>query len=162
MSGEIDGSRERLAARLVALMQVLSSHVRLAPPEEWSDIELTMTQWRTLALLYQGPSRMSEIAAYLGSSMSSATSMVDRLVNKQLVERLQDPADRRVVSCRLTPLGQERMDRFWTMGRKKIEQVSSILSREELKSVVHGMEVLLTAMDRQVPGASEERQASPP
>jgi len=83
----------QLAARLVALMQLMSSHVRPAPPEEWSDIELTMTQWRTLALLHRGPRRMSEIAAYLGSSLSSATSMIDRLVNKQLVARMQDPAD---------------------------------------------------------------------
>ena len=162
MSGQTEGSRERLAARLVALMQLMSSHVRLAPPEEWSDIELTMTQWRTLALLHRGPRRMSEIAAYLGSSLSSATSMIDRLVNKQLVARLQDPADRRVVYCRLTPLGQEQMDRFWSMGRKKIEQVSNILSRDELKAVVHAMEVLLAAMDRQAPSASQERQASPP
>ena len=158
----MERAKEQLAARLVGLMQLMSSHVRPAPPEEWSDIELTMTQWRTLALLHRGPRRMSEIAAYLGSSLSSATSMIDRLVNKQLVERLQDAADRRVVSCRLTPLGQEQMDRFWRMGRKKIEQVSNILSREELEAVVHGMEVLLTAMDRQAPSASEERQASPP
>lgn len=158
----MERTKEELAARLIGLMQRISSHVRLAPPEEWSDTELTMSQWRTLALLHHGPRKMSEIAAYLGNSLSSATSMIDRLVNKQLVARLQDPADRRVVSCRLTPLGQERMDRFWNMGRQKIGQVSSILSREELKSVVHGMEVLLAAMDRQVPGASEERQASPP
>jgi len=88
--------------------------------------------------------------------------MIERLVNKQLVARMQDPADRRVVSCRLTSLGQEQMDRFWRMGRKKIEQVSAILSREELEAVVHAMEVLLAAMDRQDASASEERQASPP
>lgn len=104
---------------------------------------------------------MSEIAAYLRSSLSSATSMIERLVNKQLVARTQDPADRRVVSCRLTPLGQEQMDRFWRMGRKKIEQVSGMLSHEELETVVHAMEVLLAAMGRQAPDASEERQASP-
>jgi DNA-binding MarR family transcriptional regulator len=155
----VEPTNEKLAARLVGLMQLISSHVRLAPPEEWSDIELTMSQWRTLALLHQGPRRMSEIAAYLRSSLSSATSMIDRLVNKRLVARTQDPADRRVVSCRLTPLGQEQMDRFWRMGRKKIEQVSGMLSHEELETVVHAMEVLLAAMGRH-PDASEERQAS--
>ncbi len=158
----MDRSKEQLATRLVGLMQLMSSHVRLAPPEEWSDDELTMTQWRTLTLLRRGPRRMSEIAAYLGNSLSSATSIIDRLVNKQLVARMQDPADRRVVSYGLMPLGQEQMDRFWRMGRKKIEQVSGIVSREELEAVVHAMEVLLTAMDRQAPSASEERQASPP
>ena len=157
----MERSDRQLAARLVGLMQLISSHVRLAPPQEWSDIELTMAQWRTLALLHRGPRRMSEVAAYLGSSLSSATSMIERLVNKQLVARMQEPTDRRVVSCRLTPLGQEQMDRFWRMGRKKVEQVSSILSREELEAVVHAMEVLLAAMDRQAPNASEERQAYP-
>jgi DNA-binding MarR family transcriptional regulator len=157
----VERSDRQLAARLGELMQAISSHVRLAPPQEWSDIELTMAQWRTLTLLHRGPRRMSEVAAYLGSSLSSATSMIDRLVNKQLVVRMQDAADRRVVSCRLTPLGQEQMDRFWRVGLKEIEQVSSILSREEMEAVVHAMEVVLAAMDRQAPNASE-RQAFPP
>jgi len=158
----VEASDRQLAARLIELMQLISSRARLAPPEEWSDIELTMSQFRTLGLLHRRPRRMGEVAAYLGSSLSSATSMIDRLVIKQLVVRLQDPADRRVVSCRLTPLGQKQMDRFWRMGRKKIEQVSSILSREELQAVVHAMEILLTAMDRQAPNGLEETQASPP
>lgn len=157
----MERSKEQLAARLVGLMQLISSQVRPVPPEEWSDVELTMPQWRTLVLLNRGPGRMSEVAAYLGSSLSSATSMIDRLVNKQLVARMQNPADRRVVSCRLTALGQAQVDWFWRMGRKKIEQVSDILNREELEAVVHAMEVLLTALDRQAPNASDERQASP-
>lgn len=156
----MDRSKEQLTARLVGLMQLISSQVRPVPPEEWSDVELTMPQWRTLALLNRGPGRMSEVAAYLGSSLSSATSMIDRLVNKQLVARMQNPADRRVVSCRLTALGQAQVDWFWRMGRKKIEQVSDILNREELEAAVHAMEVLLTAMDRQARNASDERQAS--
>ena len=156
----MERAKEQLAARLVGLIQLISNQVRPVPPEEWSDVELTMPQWRTLALLNRGPRRMSEVAAYLGSSLSSATSMIDRLVDKQFVARMQDPADRRVVSCRLTALGQAQIDWFWRMGRKKIEQVSDILSREELEAVVHAMEVLLTAMDRQAPNASGERQAS--
>ena len=156
----MDRSKEQLTAQLVGLMQLISSQVRPVPPEEWSDVELTMPQWRTLALLNRGPGRMSEVAAYLGSSLSSATSMIDRLVNKQLVARMQNPADRRVVSCRLTALGQAQVDWFWRMGRKKIEQVSDILNREELEAAVHAMEVLLTAMDRQARNVSDERQAS--
>jgi DNA-binding MarR family transcriptional regulator len=156
----VERSKEQLTARLVGLMQLISNQVRPVPPEEWSELELTMPQWRTLVLLNRGPRRMSEVAAHLGSSLSSATSMIDRLLNKQLVARMQDPADRRVVSCRLTAQGQAQVDWFWHMGRKKIEQVRDILNREELEAVVHAMEVLLTAMDRQAPNASGERQAS--
>ncbi len=161
MSGEMERSKKEQVARLVRLMQLVSTQVHAVPPDEWSELELTMTQWRTLVLLSRGPRRMSEIAAYLGSSLSSATSMIDRLVNKQLVERTHDPADRRIVSCRLTALGQEEVDQFWRLGRKKIERVAGILTAEELEAVVHTMEVLLAAMERQAANGSDERRASP-
>ena len=54
-----------------------------------------------------GPKRMGDISTYLGRGMPSATSMIDRLVSKGLVERMADASDRRVVACRLTALGEE-------------------------------------------------------
>ena len=71
-----------------------------------------MPQFKTLSLLAQGPARMGNIAAYLSTSLSSATSMIDRLVEKNLVERAADTSDRRVVTCQLTAKGTEEMDRF--------------------------------------------------
>jgi len=152
-------SKKQLADRLVGLMERMSVQMRATSPEEWSDLEVTMPQARTLVLLSQRPQRVSDIAAYLGSSLSSVTSMIDRLVNKQLVERIPDPADRRVVTCQLTPRGREEVERFFRIGRMKIEAVADLLSVGELKTVVRAMEIISAALDRQAgPGWPGLRQ----
>jgi DNA-binding MarR family transcriptional regulator len=56
---------------------------------------------------------MGSISTYLGSTVSSSTSIIDRLVDKNLVERIPDPEDHRVAVCRLTPQGRESIEQFW-------------------------------------------------
>jgi DNA-binding MarR family transcriptional regulator len=90
---------------------------------------------------------MGSISTYLGSTVSSSTSIIDRLVDKNLVERIPDPEDRRVVICRLTPRGQESIEQFWGIGRVKAVELAERLSSKELETVVHAMELLYKATD---------------
>jgi DNA-binding MarR family transcriptional regulator len=150
----LEPSKQQLTERFVQLMELVRQEVmRSASLEEWSDLELTMPQCRALALLPQGPQRMGNIAAYLGSSLSSATSMIDRLVDKGLVERLSDPDDRRVVLCQLTVRGQEEIERFWRIGRLGIARLTEHLTTDELEKVVQAIELLYQATQRS-PGTS--------
>jgi len=55
----------------------------------------------------QGESTISDLAAVLGVSLSAVTSLVDRLVNDELVERRHSEEDRRLVLVRLTPRGEQ-------------------------------------------------------
>ena len=150
-------SKTALIDQFVELTQGMYVHLRPQGPEEWSDLELTMPQARALMLLNQGPQRMGSIASHLSCSMPSATSMVDRLVGKRLVERTEDAADRRLVLCGLMPLGQEEMDRFWRIGRMHIEAMADALTVDELQTVVQAMELLYTGIRRRAQGnASQE------
>ena len=139
-------SRQQLTDRLVELFR----QIRLAspPPGEWSQTELTMLQLRTLVMLSERPRRMTEIASHAGMSFPSATSIIDRLVSKGLVERQPDPHDRRVVSCALSSAGQEEVERFWRIGRRQIELDAEMLTVEELGTVVRGMTMLVEAVSR--------------
>jgi len=125
-----------------------------SPPKEWSDLELTMPQMRTMALLAQGPRRMSELAEALSIGLSSATSMIDRLVNKGLVERVADSHDRRLVLCQLTRRGRDEMERVWRIERQRIRALAHSLTEEELETVLHSMEILAAALQRQSGSAS--------
>jgi DNA-binding MarR family transcriptional regulator len=63
----------------------------------------TFRQHEVLRLLaVRGPLAMHELAQLLGISRSSATEVVDRLVAHGLLERHQDPIDRRTVHVALT------------------------------------------------------------
>ena len=90
---------------------------------------------------------MGNISNYLGSTLSSATSIVDRLVDKGLVERAPDPEDRRVVICRLTEMGREAVEQFWRIGRLRIVALAEKLDASELDKVVQAMEILHQATE---------------
>jgi DNA-binding MarR family transcriptional regulator len=70
--------------------------------------ELSLTQWRILALLDRGAGglRLGEVAATIGMSVPSASRMVDRLEARGLVAARPDPDDRRAVRLGLTPEGE--------------------------------------------------------
>ncbi len=107
-----------------------------------------MPQLRTLTFLSQGAKRMSDISAYLGRGMPSATSMIDRLVSKSHVERVEDPNDRRVVACQLTSGGREMVEQFHRMCHMRSEAIANGLTVEELEVVAPAMEVLVRAIAR--------------
>jgi DNA-binding MarR family transcriptional regulator len=140
---------EALAGHLVALVQQMLLQFRASSLEDWSALELTMPQLRTLLLLEGGPRRMSEIATYLGSALPSATTMVDRLVAKHLVERVADPTDRRVVTCRLTEQGRAEITRVWHVSQARVLQVANTLTPDELETVLRALEILHEATARQ-------------
>jgi DNA-binding MarR family transcriptional regulator len=150
----METSRTELVERFVELMGRMSGHMRSRTPVEWSELELTMPQARTLFFLSNGPARMGDLSAYLGSGMPSATSMIDRLVKKGLVERIKDASDRRVVACRLTEAGTEVVERFWRIGRMRREEMAGSLTLEELEVVVPAIEVLVNAIGRRDAGPS--------
>jgi DNA-binding MarR family transcriptional regulator len=149
--GKLAGaSRRALVDRFVELMNGVSLHIRPNVLQAWSEIELTMHQFRILFLLAARPQRVSDVADHLGVRLSSATNLADRLEAKGLIERVHDAEDRRVVWCRLTPLGQKEAQNLWSINREWIEQVAGLLQDDELNALIRAFEALSSAMDRQV------------
>ena len=82
-------------------------------------------------ILPKGSVTMSELSNALSVPMSTATRMVDWLVNNGYVERLPDPEDRRVVRVALTATGKEFHRVIDGHVRQRIKQIFSSLSDEE-------------------------------
>ncbi len=155
-------SKEQLTERFVELVESINQQFHSRPPGdgvEWSELELTMPQMRILCLLRQGHQRMGNIAAGLGISLSSATSIVDRLVEKGLVERAPDPEDRRVVLCRLTGKGTGEVERFWRIERQSIVEMVKPLTTAQLQTVVQAIELLYRAGNQ--PSAISHQPSAP-
>lgn len=75
--------------------------------------ELTVAQYRVLYfLINNGPYKMSELGESVNTSCGSLTVMIDRLVEKGLVERSFLLEDRRVVMVQITPEGISKYNAF--------------------------------------------------
>jgi DNA-binding MarR family transcriptional regulator len=113
-------------------------------PPEWLTSDMTVAQLRVLLLLYtEGQSRMSSIASTLGIAVSTATGIVDNLVKKQLVSRVEDTTDRRVVICTLSPKGQKIINLIWAQGQQQMKKLLNGLSIEQLEKAKEVADFLL-------------------
>ncbi len=149
-------SSEQLAERLVEAVRYLEGWANSGLLDLWYRQDLTVAQAKALALLErQGPSRMGVIAGHLETGLSAATTLIDRLVEKDLVQRVSDPTDRRVVICELTEMGRSAMEGFLSVARERVLLVAGMLDRGQLEAVVEGLELL-----RQAGTALEEQGAS--
>jgi DNA-binding MarR family transcriptional regulator len=127
---------ERLMHRLMA------TH---AP--ELQAIELTMSQTKAMYLLVaSGRMRMSELAARLGITSSTATGAVDRLVELGLIERHEDPADRRQVVVSATPTAAATLEHFRELNSRRMREILGRLDPDELATVERAMQVLDAAV----------------
>ena len=76
---------------------------------------------------------------------------MDRLVEKDMVNRWQDLDDRRSVLCALTERGRELGQRLLAARRSRWEERLTPLSQGELKKVCKAMELVIDAIRRTTP-----------
>jgi 5'-methylthioadenosine phosphorylase len=76
---------------------------------------------------------MTTLARTLDVSLPSMTGIADRMASHELVERVRDPDDRRVVRCRLTSAGRDRLAAVESMQRDRISCVLGHLSVRQLE-----------------------------
>lgn len=89
------------------------------------DDAITIAQFRVLVLLRsRGSMNQATLAGLLAVQPSTATRMVDRLVNAELVQRV--PRTRREVTIELTERGERTVDQV-TRGRRR--QIASVIDR---------------------------------
>lgn len=79
---------------------------------------------------------LSEIGECLIVTRPNITGLIDGLVEDGLVERIDDPEDRRVVLARLTPAGKKFMAWFVPEHFKNTRRLMSCLTGEEQRRLV--------------------------
>ena len=103
---------------------------------------VSSTQLNCLLILYEnGPLSPSQIAKYILVNSSTVTGIIDRLEQKDLVQRLRNSPDRRVITIQLTdsgkilaehappPIQQKIIDGLNRLSENEIDQIALILTK---------------------------------
>jgi len=139
----MERNEDRLVQHILQRAENIYNMLSPGIPTEWFSSDLTVAQLRVLLVLYSaGPSRMSAIASVIDIALPTATGIVDKLVNKGLVIRETDTQDRRQVICRLSPAGQDTINRLWTSSQFQMEKLLEGLTEEELEKAAEVAEML--------------------
>ena len=108
----------------------------------WPDVELSAREVRVLFLLGDtGEMIMTDLAARLPAPLSTVTRIIDRLENKELVQRFRSKDDRRIVAVQQAPKGKMIHDHFL---RTQLDNAARML--EPLSSGER--EILLELLDK--------------
>ena len=100
-----------------------------------------------MRLLHAGNTGVSEIGDQLGVTNAAASQAVDRLVVMGLIERAEDPDDRRAKKLALTPKGRALIEKGIEARSKWVEGLTEALSPEEQGMIISAL-TLLTAAAR--------------
>ena len=155
VSNDPDVSNQLLEKALAGyreLVERLSAVHQPAFPES----SVTMAQMRVLMLLsVVGEARMSDLWPKLGISLSSLSSLVERLVEADLAQRREDERDRRNVLVSLTPAGAEVLDNLQELGVRHLHELLALLDETGLRKVNETIELLVGAA-RRISASSQE------
>jgi len=101
---------------------------------------LTLPQMRVLTIVSRdGPLNLNAVARGLGVHPSNATRTCNRLVQAGLLDRRDNPDDRRNVVLTLTPEGRAVWEGVMDRRRQAIEQVVRRLSANEREQLAGGL-----------------------
>jgi len=126
------------------MQRLISDH---AP--EFTEVGVTMAQAKVLyVVLAAGHLRMSELASRLGIGASSASEVVERLVELGLLRRVDDADDRRQVVITATPDAAALIERFRELNQRQLREMLGRLDADELAIVAESLEIFHRAIDR--------------
>lgn len=125
------------------------TRIRDLLPEGLSEHEADFNLYYELGVILseaQAPMTMGELSQAVEVPMSTATRIVDSLVECDYAERLSDPTDRRVVRVGLTRKGQEVYRAIEGMIRQRIELILRRFTPEECDTLLRLMHKILEAL----------------
>jgi DNA-binding MarR family transcriptional regulator len=159
-----DARRADLMAQIIEIEPQMLRVLGPAQARDWVDVDLTMSQLKMMFVLSSamGPAdsasglRVGEVARGLGVTLPTVTAVMDKLVERGLVRRDEDPLDRRQHVCRLTADGKALLHRLMAGRRAFTNALLEHLDEDELAAFLRGMQVLMAAAERLHASASAE------
>jgi DNA-binding MarR family transcriptional regulator len=142
-----DQATEQCARRILDVvpraMRLLREEMRQGAGEG-----ISIPQLRALAFLGRTPgASLSELAEFLGVAGPTASVMVQRLVERELVTRTGHPEERRRVRLGLTARGTTSLERSRGRARSRVAGRIDGLSRGELETLSRGLALLEQALN---------------
>lgn len=129
--------------RVSVLIPQIAKNIRIANFIDNVRPGLTLSQVATLRLLEEarsGTLSMGQIAHELGVTLSTTSSLVDRLHREGLVARVVNDRDRRVVLVRLTREGKTVIQRMLSLLTNLLTRLLAHLTEAEQESLAEAVE----------------------
>ena len=131
---------EEIIAKLSAYMARMEEEAK----EQYSFKELTLTQMHYLEMIseLQNPN-LTELAVAMKLTKPTITVLVDKLIEKELVYKVQSDADRRSTHLHLTERGKLINQMHEYAHRRIAEQIEQKIDAEEMAQLILLLEKIM-------------------
>ena len=110
---------------------------------------LSIPQLRSLAFLNRNPgASLSDLAEHLGVTCATASTTIERLVQRNFVERRDHPQERRRVVLSLTDEGKYHLQQSLDQTRAHIADILNHLTVEEVTQIEQGLTLLKNVFEQ--------------
>ena len=144
----MQSTRDEDAAAVLQRLRILVHKLRATAHSVERDLGLTGAQLFVLGELAAEPNvSVRRLAERTMTDPSSASVVVTRLLEKGLVARARDPADRRRSVLSLTSTGQAILERAPQPYQARLFAALQTLPRQQLRQLQQGLSALLGPLD---------------
>ena len=144
--------REQLVDEVLMLLPVLGRGLGRPGPVELGeiaergipvDVHISPGHVQVLIALGRGPHSIRQLATLIGVSSPAVTQLVNHLEEHKMVQRRQDPSDRRVVLVDYAPGTQDIALRMMEARRQRLGEAVNSLTDEEARAFLKGLKLLV-------------------
>lgn len=133
-------------------MAAATERLRRLSSRLWRHLEaelgLSPVHAHVLEVIADGATQVSTVAEACGRHVSSASRLVDTLVSRGLVTRVEDPTDRRAVLLGLTAAGSRTTARIAEAHRAFLAEVLARMEPDDVTALTASLESFAEAAER--------------
>lgn len=138
---------EHCAAKIMQVIPMVVRFLRAEMRRQGQPL-LSLSQLRVLGFLQRHPqASLSEVADYLDVTRSTMSAMIERLVQRGLVDRTDDPQQRRRLILTLTATGAQHLRLVSDATRSKVAELLVNLSEVQLRQLMEGIVLVEEAFE---------------
>lgn len=112
--------------------------------------DFSLAQYRVVMLVYRhGSMSINELKNSLNIAQSTASEMIDRLVQQKILQKKVDPADRRLTLFTLTPTARRKIEYHFSSIHNIYDKILSPLNSAEQKKLLESFETILALLQKE-------------
>ena len=133
-----------LVLRLWYLTHRNRALLKMCEDQIYGEYNLTMEQYAVLVAIKHvgGTARPTDIAQWIGRSTNAVSMIVDRMVKADLLRRVRNRSDRRVVNVSITSKAENALKPATRAGWEFIQKITSPLAYEDMHTYISVHEAL--------------------
>jgi len=141
-------SSAELAELLLALWRRVISGGGVGAYAIFEELDLTLTQVKTLGALSDAELTVKDLADRLGLSLPGTSRAVDMLVDRGLVHRREDRTDRRMKRLRCTDAGRDALERLDEARLAGIATFTTTLPAAQCKRLTGALRPIIDGLQK--------------